>query len=282
MTRHALSSRRITVGAVVRNAALLALAVVTLAPFVWMVSTSLKAPDEILTTDLHLWPHRLAAGENYSRAFAAVPLGRYLLNGVIVTATILALQLIIAVPAAFALAKSEFRGRRLLFGAVLFGLLVPYHAIAVPLFVGLHALGLLDTYAALVTPFSISVFGIFLMRQFFQSLPDDLVDAARMDGMSELAIVWRVMVPAAGPAISAFAIFSVVAHWNDYFWPLIAVSSDTLFTPPLGVVAFRNDDAGTNYGVLMAAATVIVTPLVAAFLLAQRRFVEGIAFTGVK
>jgi len=282
MTRHALSSRRITAGAIVRNAALLALAVVTLAPFVWMVSTSLKAPDEILTTDLHLWPHRLAAGENYSRAFAAVPLGRYLLNGVIVTATILALQLIIAVPAAFALAKSEFRGRRLLFGAVLFGLLVPYHAIAVPLFVGLHALGLLDTYAALVTPFAISVFGIFLMRQFFLSLPDDLVDAARMDGMSELAIVWRVMVPAAGPAISAFAIFSVVAHWNDYFWPLIAVSSDTLFTPPLGVVAFRNDDAGTNYGVLMAAATVIVTPLVAAFLLAQRRFVEGIAFTGVK
>lgn len=282
MTRLVLSSRGLTVGAVVRNAALLALAVVTLAPFVWMVSTSLKAPDEILTTDLHLWPHRLAAGENYSRAFAAVPLGRYLLNGVIVTATILALQLIIAVPAAFALAKSEFRGRRLLFGAVLFGLLIPYHAIAVPLFVGLHALGLLDTYAALVTPFSISVFGIFLMRQFFQSLPDDLVDAARMDGMSELAIVWRVMVPAAGPAISAFAIFSVVAHWNDYFWPLIAVSSDTLFTPPLGVVAFRNDDAGTNYGVLMAAATVIVTPLVAAFLLAQRRFVEGIAFTGVK
>ena len=155
MTRHALSSRRITAGAIVRNAALLALAVVTLAPFVWMVSTSLKAPDEILTPDLHLWPHRLAAGENYSRAFAAVPLGRYLLNGVIVTATILALQLIIAVPAAFALAKSEFRGRRLLFGAVLFGLLIPYHAIAVPLFVGLHALGLLDTYAALVTPFAI-------------------------------------------------------------------------------------------------------------------------------
>lgn len=282
MTRTGPLPRALAPAPLLRNATLPALAVGTLAPFVWMVSTSLKAPDEILTTDLHLWPHRFAAFENYAHAFQAVPLGRYLLNGVIVTATILALQLLIAVPAAFALAKSEFRGRRLLFGAVLLGLLVPYHAIAVPLFVGLHALGLLDTYAALVTPFSISVFGIFLMRQFFESLPDDLVDAARMDGMSELAIVWRVMVPAAGPAISAFAIFSVVAHWNDYFWPLVAVSSDTLFTPPLGVVAFRNDDAGTNYGVLMAAATVIVLPLVAAFLLAQRRFVEGIAFTGVK
>lgn len=271
-----------SLGAAFRQLTLLLLACLTLTPFVWMLSTSLKAPDEIMTTDLHLWPRHFAGIENYATAFRAVPLGRYLLNGVIVTATILALQLAVAVPAAFVLAKSEFRGRGLLFGAVLFGLLVPYHVIAVPLFVGLHAIGTLDTYAALVTPFSISVFGIFLMRQFFQSVPSDLVDAARMDGMSELAIVWRVMVPAAGPAISSFAIFSVVAHWNDYFWPLIAVSSDQLFTPPLGVVAFRNDDAGTNYGALMAAATVIVVPLIAAFLLAQRRFVEGMAFTGVK
>lgn len=273
---------RLRLAALLRNGALLALAAITLAPFLWMISTSLKAPDEILTSDIHLWPRRLAAAENYGAAFARVPLGRYLLNGVIVTASILALQLAIAVPAAFALAKSRFRGRGVLFGAVLFGLLVPYHAIAVPLFVGLHALGLLDSYAALVTPFSISVFGIFLMRQFFQSVPSELVDAARMDGMSELAIVWRVMVPAALPALSSFAIFSVVTHWNDYFWPLIAVSSETLFTPPLGVVAFRNEDAGTQYGPLMAAATIVVLPLAAAFLLAQRRFVEGLAFSGVK
>lgn len=273
---------RLRLAALLRNGALLALAAITLAPFLWMISTSLKAPDEILTSDIQLWPRRLAAAENYGAAFARVPLGRYLLNGVIVTASILALQLAIAVPAAFALAKSRFRGRGVLFGAVLFGLLVPYHAIAVPLFVGLHALGLLDSYAALVTPFSISVFGIFLMRQFFQSVPSELVDAARMDGMSELAIVWRVMVPAALPALSSFAIFSVVTHWNDYFWPLIAVSSETLFTPPLGVVAFRNEDAGTQYGPLMAAATIVVLPLAAAFLLAQRRFVEGLAFSGVK
>lgn len=273
---------RLAPGAALRFIVLLGLAGATLTPFVWMLLTSFKAPDEILSASFHLWPRRFAAAENYARAFEAVPLGRYLLNGVIVTASILALQLAIAVPAAYALAKSRFRGRELLFGAVLFGLLVPYHAIAVPLFVGLHGLGLLDTYAALVTPFSISVFGIFLMRQFFLGLPDDLVDAARMDGMSELGVVWRVMVPAALPALSSFAIFSVVAHWNDYFWPLVAVSSDRLFTPPLGVVAFRNDDAGTHYGTLMAAASVIVLPLVAAFLLAQRRFVEGIAFTGVK
>ena len=114
------------------------------------------------------------------------------------------------------------------------------------------------------------------------TVPDDLVDAARLDGITEMGIVWRVMLPTAIPAVTAFGIFSVVAHWNDYFWPLIAISNDQLFTPPLGVVAFRNDDAGNNYGPLMAAATIIVAPLVLAFFLAQRRFIDGIAFTGMK
>lgn len=282
MTARHSKRRRSVLGPVLRHATLLVLATLTLLPFLWMVSTSLKGPDEILVADIHWWPRNFSAAENYGAAFRMAPLGRYLLNGALVTATILILQLVVALPAAFALAKSEFRGRKALFAIVLFGLLVPYHVIAVPLFVSLHAAGLLDTYAALVTPFSISVFGIFLMRQFFLSVPSDLVDAARMDGMSEFAIVWRVMAPAALPAISSFAVFSVVAHWNDYFWPLIAVSSDALFTPPLGVVAFRNDDAGTHYGPLMAAATIIVLPLVASILLAQRRFIEGIAFSGIK
>jgi multiple sugar transport system permease protein len=126
------------------------------------------------------------------------------------------------------------------------------------------------------------VFGIFLMRQFFKTVPDDLVDAARMDGISEFGIVWRVMLPAAIPAVTAFGIFSVVAHWNDYFWPLIVLTSEHLRTPPLGVAAFRNEEAGTNYGPLMAAAIVIIAPLVVAFLLAQRRFIEGITLTGIK
>jgi multiple sugar transport system permease protein len=131
-------------------------------------------------------------------------------------------------------------------------------------------------------PFTISVFGIFLMRQFFLTVPDDLIDAARMDGFGEFAIVWRVMLPTALPAVTAFGIFSVVAHWNDYFWPLIVINSEHLYTPPLGVATFRNEEAGTRYGPLMAAATVIIAPLVVAFLLAQRRFIEGITLTGMK
>jgi multiple sugar transport system permease protein len=140
----------------------------------------------------------------------------------------------------------------------------------------------LDSYAALVLPFTISVFGIFLMRQFFKTVPDDLIDAARMDGISEFGIVWRVMLPTAIPAVTAFGIFSVVAHWNDYFWPLIVLNSEHLQTPPLAVAHFRNNEAGTNYGPLMAAALVIIAPLVIAFLFAQRRFIEGITLTGIK
>ena len=134
----------------------------------------------------------------------------------------------------------------------------------------------------MILPFTISVFGIFLMRQFFMTVPDDLIDAARVDGMREFDIVWRVMLPTAIPALVAFGIFSVVAHWNDYFWPLIVVGDQALYTPPLGVAFFKLNDQGTGYGPLMAAATISIAPLVVAFLLAQRRFIEGITFTGMK
>jgi multiple sugar transport system permease protein len=265
-----------------RHAALLLIAVFALLPFAVMVSTSIKPADEIFSDTVRWWPQKLALIENYSEAFSAAPLMLYLVNGVIVTAAIFFLQVLVALPAAYALAKLRFFGRRVAYGFVLFCLLIPYQAIAVPLFIMLYYVGLLDSYSALVLPFTISVFGIFLMRQFFMGVPDDLVDAARMDGMSELSIVWRVMLPAAIPALTAFGVFSVVAHWNDYFWPLISVSSSSYFTPPLGIMAFRNAEAGNDFGPLMAAATIIVTPLLALFLLAQRRFIEGIAFTGIK
>jgi len=218
---------------------------------------------------------------NYSKAFTEAPLLRYLINGVIVTATIFLIQ--VALPAAYALAKLRFYGREFVFGAVLFCLLIPVHAIALPLYIMLAKLGLINTYAALIVPWTISVFGIFLMRQFFKTVPDDLIDAARMDGISEFGIVWKVMLPTAVPALLAFAIFSVVAHWNDYFWPRIVVTGDRdLFTPPLGLREFKSDADGSFFGPMMATATVIVTPLIVAFLLAQRRFIEGITLSGMK
>ncbi len=220
---------------------------------------------------------------NYGKAFSEAPLLRYLFNGLIVTLSIFLIQVIIALPCAYALAKLRFRGREFVFGMVLFCLLIPVHAIALPLYIMLAKVGLTNSYAALIIPWTISVFGIFLMRQFFMTVPDDLIDAARMDGMSELSIVWKVMLPTAVPALLAFAIFSIVAHWNDYFWPRIVVTGNRdLFTPPLGLREFKGDADGSFYGPMMATATIIVTPLIVAFMLAQRRFIEGITLSGMK
>lgn len=269
-------------GQLARHTFLLLLAALTLVPFAWMLSTASKPETEVFSDVLHWLPQRWALIDNLRTAFDRAPLLRLLANGVIVTCSIFVLQMLVALPAAYALAKLEFRGRQWLMGAVLLGLLVPQHAVAVPVFLLLHQLGMLDSYAALVAPWTLSVFGIFLLRQFFKTVPNDLIDAARMDGLSEVAIVWRVMLPTAWPAVTAFGIFSVVAHWNDYFWPLIVINSPEYLTPPLGVAQFRNQEAGTNYGVLMAAALVVISPLMLAFLLAQRRFIEGITFTGMK
>ena len=265
-----------------RHVVLMAGAVIMLSPFVWMLLSSFKPQSEILTAELTFLPQRWAAIENYTTVWTRVPMGRFLLNGAIVTASIFALQVLVNLPCAYALAKLRFRGRRALFAVVLLGLLIPMHATAIPIYILFHHAGILNSYAALILPFAISMFGIFMLRQFFMTVPDDLIDAARIDGVSEFGIVWRVMLPTAMPAVTAFGIFSVVAHWNDYFWPLIAVGTRDLYTPPLGAAFFRLNDGGTEYGVLMAAATIVIMPLVAAFLLAQRRFIEGVTFTGLK
>ncbi|MGB0661198.1 MAG: carbohydrate ABC transporter permease [Mangrovicoccus sp.] len=278
-------------------------ALIVLLPFYVMVSYSFKSPSEIMQNtgglfgaqELFRDEYCVKLGNdaadcmrrpiiyNYTTAFEKAPLLRYLLNGVIVTASIFFIQVLVAIPCAYALAKLRFWGREAVFGLVLFCLLIPVHAIALPLYIMLAKLGLTNSYAALILPWTISVFGIFLMRQFFMTVPDDLIDAARMDGMGEFQIVWQVMVPTAIPALLAFAIFSVVAHWNDYFWPRIVITGDrSLFTPPLGLREFRGDADGDNYGPMMATAVVIVTPLLVAFLVAQRRFIEGITLTGMK
>ena len=278
-------------------------AVVVILPFYLMLSFSFKSPSEIQSIsggffgsqELMLDRRGVKEGKseeectmlpivyNYKAAFEEAPLLRYLLNGVIVTVSIFAIQILIALPCAYALAKLNFLGKNIVFGMVIFCLLIPVHAIALPLYLMLAKLGLTNTYAALVIPWTISVFGIFLMRQFFMTVPDDLINAARMDGMSEFSIIWKVMLPTAIPALLAFAIFSVVAHWNDYYWPRVVITGDRdLMTPPLGLRMFKSDMDGNEYGPMMAAATIIVTPLVVAFLLAQRRFIEGITLTGMK
>ncbi|HWL70715.1 MAG TPA: carbohydrate ABC transporter permease [Geminicoccus sp.] len=264
------------------HAFLLAGAVFILLPFVWMLVTSIKPPDEVFSAELSFWPDRFYGLENYSFALAAAPVLRFALNGVIVCTGILVVQLLIAIPCAYALAKLQFPGRHLLFILVLLALCIPIQVPALPIYVALAWLGLLNTYFSMMVPFFLSVFGIFLFRQFFRSFPDDIIHAARLDGMSEFEIVWRIVTPSAWPAIAAFSVFSIVAHWNDLYWPLIVISDINLAPPPLGMMYFADAETGSNYGALTAAATVLTAPLVVTFLFARRRFIEGITMTGVK
>lgn len=265
-----------------RHACLLVTAAFALAPFLWMLNLSIKPPAEIFQASFKLWPTTFYGLENYTKALTTVPVLRFMFNGLVVCVSIFVFQVLVAVPCAYALAKLRFRGRDTLFALILVGLLIPPQVLALPLFVMFYTIGILDTYAALIVPWTISVFGIFLMRQFFKTVPNDLIHAARLDGFSENAIVWRIMLPAAMPALVAFGIFSIVAHWNDLFWPLIVVQSGELATPPLGAMIFKNEEAGSDYGPLMAGVTLITAPLLLAFLVAQRWFVEGITLSSVK
>lgn len=264
------------------HAVLLPLALLFLLPFAWMLGTAFKAPGEIFQPSLWPLPRTWFGLAHFAEVLRTVPLGRFMLNGVVVCAGILAVQLLVAIPAAYALAKILFAGRQWLFIGILGALSIPLQVIALPVYIGLSAAGALNTYFAQMLPFFLSMFAIFLLRQVFKGFPDDVIHAARLDGLSELEIVWRVVAPSARPAIAAFAVFSLVAHWNDLYWPMVVISATEMAPPPLGMLLFASAESGANYGALMAGATLITAPMVLAFLLARRRFIQGITMTGFR
>lgn len=256
-------------------------AVIILLPFVWMISVSLKPHAEVFTTDISLFP-KAPTLHNYWHAISQTDIPLYLFNGVVVTAGILILQLLVTVPAAYALAHRAFLGRKLMFAGVVAALLVPFHVTAIPIFIGFAEVGILNSYTGLILPFIASAFGLFLLRQAFARIPNELIDAARVDGMSEMGIAWRIAFPLGLPTVIAFSIFSVTAHWNDLFWPLIATTDPNLATPPRGILFFRDEESGDDIGPLMAGAMLVTAPLVIGFLFAQKRFTQGLANTGLK
>jgi multiple sugar transport system permease protein len=249
---------------------------VSLFPFYWMLRTALSPADEVFFDGISLVPSHLEWG-NFARAWTEANLGRAVLNGVLVTTGILALQLLTCIPAAYVLAKVPMRGKGIALALVLGCLLVPGQATMIPLFIGVNSVGLADTLAGLVLPFATSAFGIFLLRQQMVSIPDALLEAARTDGLGHLATLTRVVVPMAGPGIAAFSVFSVFTHWNDYLWPLLVARSAEVQTPPLALAVFQQADIGFDYSALAAGAAIVTAPVIALFLVAQRRFVQGMS-----
>ena len=261
---------------------LLTIAVIAVAaPFIWMILGSFKSTTELRQTP-PTWLPENASLDNYTQLFSRLSFGRYFLNSTIVAAVVTVGNLIFCSMLGYALAMLNFRGKRILFVAVLATLMIPGVVTFVPLFVLVANAGLVDTLPGLFLPFLVAPFGVFLMRQFILGLPRDLLDAARVDGAGELRIFWQVILPLCGPALATLGILTFLGSWNNFLWPLVVAQTENTYTLPVALALYAKGQNATNYGLLLAGATVVVLPILAVFLAFQRRFIEGIATTGIK
>jgi sn-glycerol 3-phosphate transport system permease protein len=243
-------------------------------PYVWMLLTSFKTPQELVKAPT-AWPGAFRATA-YVEVFRALPVARYLGVTTLMALSIALLQIAIALPAAYALAKLQFRLRGAAFTFLLSALLIPAELRFVPTFTLFSALGLVNTLAALVLPFAVSAFGTFLLRQALLQVPSSLIEAARLDGASELYIVYRLLPPILAPALAAFFLISFVHHWNDYFWPLVMTVDDSVRTLPLGVALLREQGAGVRWHIVMAGNVLLSLPALALFALGQKYLLRGL------
>ncbi|MGQ9714503.1 MAG: carbohydrate ABC transporter permease, partial [Anaerolineae bacterium] len=221
------------------HAVLLAGSLVMLVPFLWMVSTSLKAPGQVFT-DPPQWIPRPTVWQNYLEAVFIMPFGRFFLNSLIQSSGVTVLQLLTSSLAAFAFARLRFRGRDTLFLLYLATLMIPFPVTLIPNFLVIRFLGWVDTFRALILPPSFSPFSTFLLRQFFLTIPLDLDDAARIDGASSLDLWWRIALPLSKPALATLAIFTFMGQWNDFLWPLVVTQSLEMRTLPVGLSSFQS------------------------------------------
>ncbi|HVW94286.1 MAG TPA: carbohydrate ABC transporter permease [Devosia sp.] len=249
-------------------------------PFVWMVLTSLKTQQEIFAAPGNLLPGALDF-DAYVRIWSELPFARLFLNSIVFAGGATALSVFFDSLAAYALARLDFPGKTLAFYLVLATLMVPYQITLIPLFQTVFDLHWLNTYQGLIVPRATSAFGIFMLRQFFVTVPRELDAAARLDGAGEFRIYWSIMLPLARPALATLGVFLFMNNWNDFLWPLVITSSTEMRTLPAGLALFSGQFV-IEHAVLMAGATLSLLPLAIAFLFAQRYFVQGIATTGIK
>lgn len=257
----------------------LALAI-SLFPFYWMLRTSVSHHDEVFGDSFSLLPRQLTF-EPYLRAWDEAGLGQAIAVGLVVTFGILALQLLTCIPAAYALAVYRERWTGGLFAFVMLCLLIPGQVTMIPLFIGINQVGLADTLAALILPFSTSVLGTFMIRNQMMSVPKQLLEACEMDGLGPMRTMINVVVPMAKPGIAAFSVYSIFVHWNDYMWPLLVARSTEIRTPPLALAIFQDVDSGADYPALAAGAAIVTLPIVVIFLIAQKHFVRGMSGTEI-
>jgi multiple sugar transport system permease protein len=251
-----------------------------LLPFVWMLSASLKLDKDVFRFPIQ-WIPQVPQWGNYMRIWIQIPFLTFFTNTAKLTVIITFLQLFTSSFAGYAFAKLEFKGRDIIFLAYIASIAIPWQSYMVPQFIMMRRLDLVDTHTSLILLQAFSAFGVFLMRQFFISIPNDIIDAARIDGLSEYGIYFRIMLPLSKPALATLTIFTAVFVWNDFMGPLIYLNTQALKTIQLGLRLFIMQYSA-NYALIMAASLVSLIPVVILFLAFQRFFVEGIASTGVK
>ena len=261
-------------------ALLIVLSAATVFPFVWMVGTALKSQQEVFAYPPTLWPTELH-WENFTRVLDRVPFLRFYLNSVIVTAVITVCQVVGAALAGYAFARLRFPFKNAVFTLYIATLIIPNQVTMLPLFLLVSRFGWIDTYQGLTVPFLASAFAVFFLRQFFQTIPRELEEAAVMDGASRRRILFQIVLPLARPALATITLFIFLSEWDTYLWPLIVTNSEAMRTLPIGL-RFFVEESGSQMNLMMAGAVMAVVPILLLFFMAQRQFIEGIAMTGSK
>ena len=262
------------------NAGLLAAAAITLCPLLWMVSVSFMAPGEASSFPPPFLPESASLG-NYRQLFAQTGMGRCFANSLFLATAATVLALLFNVTAGYAFAKLRFAGRERIFRVLLGALIIPAQVAMIPLFLLLKEMGLVNTYLGVLIPSMANVFGIFLVRQYTMSIPDELLEAARVDGAGELRVFVSIVLPTLGPILVTLAIFTFLGSWNDFLWPLIVLTDDDLHTLPVALASLSREHVQDNE-LMMAGSVVTVLPVLVLFLVLQRYYIQGLLAGSVK
>ena len=264
------------------NAALKLLLIFLIAyPFIWMVFTSFKPYKETTIYPPTLLPTNWTT-EGYVKALEMVDVATFLKNSLIVSLTVLVLQYLVIVPAAYDFARCKFRFKGFFFGIVLLGFMIPQQVTFIPIYLMFSKAGLLQSLIPQILPFISNAFGIFLLRQYFMQIPEEIIEAARLDDAGELKIILRIMIPMARPAIFTIGLLSFISSWNSYFWPLIMTTKDAYRTLPIGVAMLNSQEGGRLWNVLMAGNMFLVVPILIVYLFANKQIRKAFAYSGIK
>lgn len=253
-------------------------------PFFWMLSTSLQTSGEVNRMVPTFFP-AVPQFTNYLEAWNAsggVGMEVYLKNSVIVVVSVILLQMLVVVPAAYAFAKYEFRLKKLLFGTVLIALMMPAQITFLPIYLLMSEWGLINTLWPQILPFAANAFAIFLLRQYFMQVPEELIEAARLDDASEWKIMYRLMLPMSKPAIATVVLFSFLGTWNEYFWPFVMTNSDRIRPLPVAIAKLKEMEGLANWQVIMAGNTILVIPVLLVYLFASKQIIKSFAYSGIK